>query len=468
MVCKICGKDLKSMFPHHLKTKHNLEPKDYYDTYVEPKIEHNCICGNPTSFINVQTGYRQFCCQDCARKNALIKTKEKYGVSNISQVSTIKNKMKKSIKQNWDNLSKEEKQIRCKNISIGTSKNMSKAIDKYMNDIKQFCIDNDCVKVNDLILQYGSGWYQAKIIKDLLYYKGRYLVKTADISKIEDYCKFAGRSFKENELYDYLTSIYKGTIIKDSRSIIAPFELDFYIPNKNLAIEFNGTYYHSCAIDNSYGDKNYHFNKSKLCEEKGIRLIHIYEWELNEPYWSKIQMMLKEALGISNKIYARQCQIKQITNQDAKILNEKVHLQGHRNAQITYGLFYKDQLVQLMSFSQTKYNKNLKNDNEWEIIRGCPGSNTSVIGGVSKLISHFIKDYKPSKIFSYCDFNKFSGTSYEVIGMNFIGYTGPDKTWIIKGQPIKRSPSKYKILKSKADAIMWGSGSKKYELNIKD
>ena len=81
MVCKICGKDLKSMFPHHLKTKHNLEPKDYYDTYVEPKIEHNCICGNPTSFINVQAGYRQFCCQDCARKNALIKTLNLYKYS---------------------------------------------------------------------------------------------------------------------------------------------------------------------------------------------------------------------------------------------------------------------------------------------------------------------------------------------------------------------------------------------------
>ena len=106
------------------------------------------------------------------------------------------------------------------------------------------------------------------------------------------------------------------------------------------------------------------------------------------------------------------------------MLNEKVHLQGHRNAQITYGLFYKNELVQLMSFSKTKYNRNLKEDNSWEIIRGCPGSNNIVVGGVSKLFNHFIKEHNPTRVFSYCDFNKFDGKSYNAIGMKFIGYTG--------------------------------------------
>ena len=64
-----------------------------------------------------------------------------------------------------------------------------------------------------------------------------------------------------------------------------------------------------------------------------------------------------------------------------------------------------------MSFSKTKYNRNL-GENEWEIIRGCPGSNNIVVGGVSKLFKHFIEDYKPNKVFSYCDFNKFDGKSY--------------------------------------------------------
>ena len=99
---------------------------------------------------------------------------------------------------------------------------------------------------------------------------------------------------------------------------------------------------------------------------------------------------------------------------------------------------------------------------EWEIIRGCPGSNNIVVGGVSKLFKHFIRENNPQQIFSYCDFNKFDGIGYESIGMKFIGYTGPDKTWLIKGIAQKRSASHYQEYKKEADAIIWGAGSKRY------
>lgn len=149
-------------------------------------------------------------------------------------------------------------------------------------------------------------------------------------------------------------------------------------------------------------------------------------------------------------------------NREAKSFNEATHLQGHRNAQVTYGLFYKDELVQLMSFSRTKYNKNLKDENSWEIIRGCPGSNNIVIGGVSKLFSHFVKDYNPSIVFSYCDFNKFNGRSYEELGMKFIGYTGYDLKYIINGKVYNRQHGNYKNIKDTIDARIYGAGSKKY------
>lgn len=114
-----------------------------------------------------------------------------------------------------------------------------------------------------------------------------------------------------------------------------------------------------------------------------------------------------------------------------------------------------------MSFSKTRYNRNLKNDNEWEIIRGCPGSNNIVIGGVSKLFKHFVNDYQPDKVFSYCDFNKFDGKSYLKLGMQFKGYTGPNKWYILPDRTvIPRNPKKYKQLKNYP--IIYGSGSKKF------
>ena len=174
--------------------------------------------------------------------------------------------------------------------------------------------------------------------------------------------------------------------------------------------------------------------------------------------------MLKIALGSTQtKIYARKCDIKKISNKEAKEFNEKNHLQGHRNAQVTYGLFYNGKLVQLMSFSQTKYNRNLKNENSWEIIRGCPASNNVVIGGVSKLFKYFLKQYDPIQVFSYCDFNKFDGKGYEEIGMKFIGYTGPDLKWVMPDYSVcNRNPAKHNELKEKSVAVIYGAGSKKY------
>lgn len=259
-------------------------------------------------------------------------------------------------------------------------------------------------------------------------------------------------SQKELEIKKFIEDL--GFICESNRKILNGLEMDIFIPDKNIGIQFNGDYYHSSL---KLKDRNYHYNKSRLAESKGIRLIHIYECEWNDPLTQqKIKSMLRIALGkVESKIYARKCEIRKISNNEAKYFNDSNHLQGHRNAQITYGLFYQDRLVQLMSFSHNrKY--------EWEIIRGCPASNNIVIGGVSKLFKHFIKENSPKEIFSYCDFNKFDGHGYEELGMEFLGYTGPDKFYVIKGRKVARNPKRVKELTEAASFIIYGAGSKKY------
>ena len=224
-------------------------------------------------------------------------------------------------------------------------------------------IQQGYIPKEEICAEYGTGWLQAGIIIPTTYYHKSY-IHESEIQKIIDYVethKDTSISKKEKQIVEYIRSIYDGEIVENTRKVISPQELDIYIPEKKLAIEFNGNFWHSTQnIENKY----YHFNKSIACEEKGIRLIHIYEYELEENIWLKIKLMLNEALGITNKVYARQCEIREISNKEARVLNEKVHLQGHRNAKITYGLFYKNELVQLMSFSNTKYNRNLQNENE--------------------------------------------------------------------------------------------------------
>lgn len=82
-------------------------------------------------------------------------------------------------------------------------------------------------------------------------------------------------SYAEKEIADYISTFYSGECTKNSRSIIYPFELDLYYPEKKIAIEFNGDYWHN----SNHCDELYHYNKFKRCLESGVTLVSIYESE---------------------------------------------------------------------------------------------------------------------------------------------------------------------------------------------
>jgi len=84
------------------------------------------------------------------------------------------------------------------------------------------------------------------------------------------------RSKAEDIIIDAIRSVYDDEIYSNNKKVIYPKELDSYIPHINLAIEYNGIIYHSNAVNYPI---NGHLNKSLACREKGIRLIHIYEFE---------------------------------------------------------------------------------------------------------------------------------------------------------------------------------------------
>ena len=277
----------------------------------------------------------------------------------------------------------------------------------------------------------------------------------------------ASLSLCEDDLANYIAGLVgKENVLRNDRSALGGQEIDIYIPKKAIGIEFNGNYWHSDQCK----PKNYHLEKSKLAAQYGIRLIHIWKYEWQDPATrKKLQQFFNIAFAVNTtRIYARACEVRRISNKEAKAFNEKTHMQGHRNAQVTYGLFYNGELVQLMSFSRTKYNKNLTTDDTWEIIRGCPGSNNIVVGGVSKLFKHFVQDYQPSGVFSYCDFNKFDGKSYEMLGMHFVGYTGPDLKYMLDtGKVVVRSPKNYHYNNSHCKYRLFGAGSKKYYITLR-
>ena len=180
-----------------------------------------------------------------------------------------------------------------------------------------------------------------------------------------------------------------------------------------LAIEFNGLYWHSSL----YKPNNYHQKKWKACQDKGIRLIQIWEhdWILKQ---SIIKKYLNNIFINKKKVYARKCQIKSLTYLSSKEFIDDNHIQGSTTSgSIYYGLYYNNKLVQLMSF--------VKKSEYYEISRLCTKSSISVIGGANKLFNHFIKNINPEKVITYSSNDHFTGHVYEKMNMNFASLTQP-------------------------------------------
>ena len=489
--CKICGEySLPLGMASHLKRKHNISGKDYYDTYCKKEQDGICkICNKPASFRGITYGYSDYCSSKCVNLDQDIQTKikntnlEKYGVEHPLQSDQVKDKIKQTCidKYGVDSYMK-TKEFREKSIEVvksekvqnkrkqtnqerygvdmpfqskdiqdkvkesnlekygvenifasdyGKQKIKETCLQKYgcenggaskqaqdkIKDTKlkkseEFCKQNNCIPLIDLDVDYS--------VKDsifhnkLLLYNDRYYVRKEDIDEIIKHTpQNRNQSVLENNIIYYIESIYNGTIIRNTKDIIKPKELDIYLPDLKLAIEVDGIWHHST---NNYTPKDYHLSKTKACENLGIRLIHITEWE-----WVNRQDICKSiiasALGIyQTKIYARLCDIRDISQNELDNFLNINHIQGKIKATYKIGLFYKDELVQIICIGKSRYKKD-----EMELLRMCTKLHTQVIGGFSKLMK-----YQPyNNLISYVDLSKFNGNSYINTNWSIIGSSSP-------------------------------------------
>ena len=180
-----------------------------------------------------------------------------------------------------------------------------------------------------------------------------------------------------------------------------------------------------------------------MCEEKGIKLIHIYDllWKTKKEIFKS---MIKSQLGYcENKIYARKCEIREISIHDKNLFLNENHLQGKDKSRFKYGLFYNNELISVMTFTPSRYNKNYK----WELSRFATKKNCIVIGSFSKLLSHF-KNLHHGSIISYADRTHSNGNVYIKNGFKLLRINPPQFYWIDKNFSVMYHRSKF--TKSKA------------------
>ena len=250
-------------------------------------------------------------------------------------------------------------------------------------------------------------------------------------------------SSPELEIKSIITAMYNGKCIENSRSIIPPLELDLYYPEKNVAIEFNGNYWH----DENHKSKDYHFNKFKLCKDKNIRLVSIYESDWYNKH-DNIISLLKNIFIDSKIVYARNCTISKLDYKTKSAFINEYHFYGDSNqGTISYGLYYNDELVSVMSFGKLRgQNKLHNNKDHYELVRFVTKDNVRVTGGASKLFKKFISEYHPVYIICYSDNDFFTGETYNKLGFKLKSLgKSIDYQWV-KGT---KSLSRYECMTNK-------------------
>lgn len=317
-------------------------------------------------------------------------TFEHYGVEHPSKSKKLREKAKKVMKERYGvEYTAQSDELRRK-MQQTTSKRYGKSnyveTNVFKNVIKQKCLK-----------EYGVEYY----------------CQTPQCVKSLE--EAVGHSKPEQEFAEILK---KYNIDFEQEYSIRGFKYDFKVGSYLLEINPSVTHNSNFGLfKNEPKNKNYHISKSIVASENGFNCVHIFDWDDKEK-------IVRLFLTKKDRIFARNCEVKEISKEEASIFINENHLQGYAKDENRIGLVQNGELVSIMTFGTPRYNKKY----QYELIRYCSSKN--VVGGAEKLLSYFVKKYKPKSIVSYCDVSKFSGSTYHKLGFDLIATSKPSKHWV--------------------------------------
>lgn len=488
--CLICAETNKqvtyekaSSLGTHLWKTHCMKPQEYYDQYLATPTDGKCAeCGRPTRFRTLGYGYMEFCSKKCAalhiaadatrnsHKTAarqatvdrlneetngaynqqILDTrkatmKERHGVEFYSQsaqfisqyhATNLAKYNKESYTQTDEYL---EKTIATNNQKYGAdywSKNRLTVSTNHYN--REFAPYNCHVIAhpNKVELTYTCDNCGSTMNDTIFFVNARLHVKMTPCSVC--FPKRHFRSGSEVNVEKYIQSLGVKTSHKE-RHFLGEYGADIICENEKVIIEYDGLHWHT----EEFHDKNYHLDKTQYAESLGYHLIHIFsdEWELHEDIVkSRLSHILHKSIpGVSTTVYARKCTIRELDAKEAASFMALNHIQGSCVDQYRYGLDYNGKLVAVMTFGQSRFA-----ENEYEMLRFCNALYTTVVGGASRLLHHFLTVYPCEKftLVTYAD-RRWSNSDnyYEKLGFTYDGTTDPNY-YYVNGN-IRESRMKY-------------------------
>jgi very-short-patch-repair endonuclease len=333
---------------------------------------------------------------------------EKFGVDNPMKSSNIKNKAMDTCLEKYghvvfphsvDGRLQTNQTLKEKyNVASIAQLKYSQEVRDYIQDTKKFHDEYFKIGINGICDKYPELNYnmcRAKLLRE-------------GIEEVIKYTK------PESFIKDFLDK-NKINYQFNTRKIITPQELDFYIPSHNIAIEVCGLYWHRHSL---LKDEKYHVKKLEKCLAQGIQLITIFSDKIEETPNLVLNRLSSKLKLIQRTHHARKLKIMYDTPKEKirKFLNEN-HIQGTKLGSTNLTAIDEDNnIVSVMTFGELRTSLGQKNVvNTYEMYRFA--TNGNIPGIASKMFKYFINNYYPTQVISYSDRNWGEGEMY--INLNF-------------------------------------------------
>jgi hypothetical protein len=493
-----------------------FKQKVYLCLYKISKVPtcKNPNCDKKVNFINSTLGFREYCSKKCIssdpniKKIKELKSLDKFGTKTPAESKLIKDKIIQTNQEKYggnspmssEKIKEKSKEKLIKNWGVDNPSKSREILDRrvksFKNNIEQY---KNSYKETSL-LKYGTEhpWSNKeihnksiekskenrrknlkRIVHKMLPMNYKFLnicyeTGEAEISCNNNHIFKATRNFIYNRwrinseictlcnplnsptsgaeisLSKFIENLTDVQVIVNERSVISPFEVDIYLPELKLGFEYNGLWWHS----SEFREYDYHVLKQKKSLQNGIKIITIWEdeWLFRQ---EAAKSFISSKLGkISNRIYARSCQVKEVDKMSANNFLEINHLIGKTNSSVRVALEYENEIVSIVTF--------IRNNNEWELNRFCNKNFTRVIGGFSKILKYFEKKYKPKFIMTYSDNMQSDGSVYQKNGFKMVEELSPSYTILMS----KRRVHRLKNLDGQNLPKIYNAGNKKWILNF--
>lgn len=428
----------------------NLDKWWIYHMGVEPD---RCVCGNVVHVSADGNDFNKFCSTECAKANNIGKTGQgtplpcsidefieqckaaDYKVQpiakryNVSYPVAVRWFNECNIQELVDQRNREWLNVINSNLQLNVPQ-LARLLNTTTTKVKLFCVKNG-IELIDVATEKRR--HKRRVLDEHQHlFKDHTLTEIAEITgvhyeSVKSYrrehdfpivVKSMQHSKKELELLSFVQSYCPNAGSRKYTIASKVWECDVMIPELNLGFEFNGCYYHnSFKIDTSY-----HKRKTDAFDSVGVQLIHIWEhdWATKRPI---IKSLIESRLGVSKRIYARQCVIAEVPGAHANQFFEETHLKGAGKNGITSGLYYDGELVMCMRFARHP-------KHEWELLRMSSKLGVTVVGGMSKILAHFKRQHQPTQLMSYVDRDISNGKSYYACGFTLISKTPPSYWYV--------------------------------------